>query len=98
MRISIEFSSKIDHWADSTAPKALADVFEALVGAMFLDSGYSLPIVWKFIESLLGDYISMFCILTMTLDWIDSLLEQSVRDPNINPIRSFYEQKGEFIE
>ncbi|CAF5043527.1 unnamed protein product, partial [Rotaria magnacalcarata] len=34
-----EYLSKdLDQWADSTAPKALADVFEALVGAIFLDS------------------------------------------------------------
>ena len=49
----------IDRWADPTAPKALADVFEALVGAIFLDSGYSLEAVWKIIEPLLRTYISM---------------------------------------
>lgn len=68
MRLSIEFSLKIHEWADSTAPKVLADVFESLVGAMFLDSGYSLPIVWNFINSLLGDYISMLCTLIITFN------------------------------
>ncbi|CAF4312506.1 unnamed protein product [Rotaria sp. Silwood2] len=48
----------IDQWADSTAPKALADVFEALIGAIFLDSGYCLETVWKIIEPLLRQYIS----------------------------------------
>ncbi|CAF4933691.1 unnamed protein product, partial [Rotaria sp. Silwood1] len=37
-------SKDLDQWADSTAPKALADVFEALVGAIFLDSGNSLDV------------------------------------------------------
>ncbi|CAF5033851.1 unnamed protein product, partial [Rotaria magnacalcarata] len=32
----IILNTDIDQWADSTAPKALADVFEALVGAIFL--------------------------------------------------------------
>lgn len=34
-------------------PKALGDVFEALIGAVFLDSGKSLPIVWKVIYRLM---------------------------------------------
>ncbi|UJR36873.1 hypothetical protein I4U23_029586 [Adineta vaga] len=47
----------IYEWADSTAPKPLADVFEALVGAIFIDCGYSLDTVWKVIEPLLRQYI-----------------------------------------
>ncbi|CAF2152130.1 unnamed protein product [Rotaria magnacalcarata] len=47
----------LDQWADSTAPKALADVFEALVGAIFLDSGNCLATVWRVIEPLLRKYI-----------------------------------------
>ncbi|CAF3996300.1 unnamed protein product, partial [Rotaria magnacalcarata] len=47
----------LDQWADSTAPKALAGVFEALVGAIFLDSGNCLATVWRVIEPLLRKYI-----------------------------------------
>ncbi|CAF4379862.1 unnamed protein product [Rotaria sp. Silwood2] len=50
-------SKDLDQWADSTAPKALADVFEALVGAIFLDSGNSLAVVWRVIEPLLRKYL-----------------------------------------
>ncbi|CAF1273759.1 unnamed protein product [Rotaria sordida] len=52
-----KLNKDIDQWADSTAPKALADVFEALIGAIFLDSGYCLETVWKIIEPLLRQYI-----------------------------------------
>lgn len=47
----------MDPWADSTAPKMLADVFEALIGAIFVDSNYSLSRVWQVIEPLLREYI-----------------------------------------
>lgn len=50
----------IEQWADPTAPKALADVFEALIGAIFLDSGYCLKTVWNIIEPLLRQYLGMF--------------------------------------
>ncbi|CAF4697295.1 unnamed protein product [Rotaria sp. Silwood1] len=53
-----KLNKDIDKWADSTAPKALADVFEALIGAIFLDSGYCLDTVWKIIEPLLRQYIN----------------------------------------
>ncbi|CAF3393836.1 unnamed protein product [Rotaria socialis] len=53
-----EYLSKdLDQWADSTAPKALADVFEALVGAIFLDAGNCLETVWRVVEPLLRKYI-----------------------------------------
>ncbi|CAM4788781.1 unnamed protein product [Rotaria magnacalcarata] len=54
----IKILPDIDAWADSTAPKALADVLEALIGAIFLDSGYSLETVWTIIEPLLRQYIT----------------------------------------
>ncbi|CAF4445734.1 unnamed protein product, partial [Adineta steineri] len=47
----------IAQWADSTAPKALADVFEALVGAIFLDAEKCLKTVWEVIQPLLQQYI-----------------------------------------
>lgn len=47
----------IDQWADSTAPKALADVFEALVGAIFLDTGKCLDTVWKVVHHFLQHYL-----------------------------------------
>ncbi|CAF4362164.1 unnamed protein product [Rotaria sp. Silwood2] len=50
-------SKDLDRWANSTAPKALADVFEALVGAIFLDSGNCLETVWRVVEPLLRKYL-----------------------------------------
>ncbi|CAF4363360.1 unnamed protein product [Rotaria sp. Silwood2] len=52
-------SKDLDRWANSTAPKALADVFEALVGAIFLDSGNCLETVWRVVEPLLRKYLGM---------------------------------------
>ncbi|CAF2549991.1 unnamed protein product [Rotaria sp. Silwood2] len=47
-------NENISQWTDTTAPKILADVFEALIAAIFFDSGNSLEIVWKIIEPFLG--------------------------------------------
>ncbi|KAK3907436.1 Endoribonuclease Dicer [Frankliniella fusca] len=41
-------------------PKALGDVFEALIGAVFLDCGRNLSVVWKVIYRLLKTEISTF--------------------------------------
>ncbi|CAF3207657.1 unnamed protein product [Rotaria sp. Silwood2] len=75
-----QLSKDIDQWADSTAPKALADVFEALVGAIFLDSNKCLQTVWNVIKPLLQQYI-----------------DRSITDPNLNPVRTFFEQGGKVI-
>lgn len=44
---------------DIAAPKIIADVFEALIAAIFFDCGNSLEIVWKIIEPFLGKFLSM---------------------------------------
>ncbi|CAF1182266.1 unnamed protein product [Adineta steineri] len=75
--LDAKLAKDIDKWADLTAPKTFADVFEALVGAIFLDSGYCLDTVWKIIEPLLRQYIN-----------------QSVKHPNLSPIRSYFENGG----
>ncbi|CAF1193375.1 unnamed protein product, partial [Adineta steineri] len=75
--LDAKLGKDIDKWADLTAPKTFADVFEALVGAIFLDSGYSLNTVWNIIEPLLRQYIN-----------------QSVKHPNLSPIRSYFENGG----
>ena len=38
-------------------PKALGDLVESLIGAIFLDSNCDLKIVWHFIEKLFGDQL-----------------------------------------
>ena len=38
-------------------PKALGDLVESLIGAIFLDSNCDLKIVWNFIEKLFGDQL-----------------------------------------
>jgi len=50
-------------------PKVLGDIFEALAGAIFLDSGFSLDTVWKIFYRLmkneigrsLGFYYASYC-------------------------------------
>ncbi|CAF2739925.1 unnamed protein product [Rotaria sp. Silwood2] len=80
----------IDQWADSTAPKALADVFEALIGAIFLDSGYCLETVWKIIEPLLRQYINR-SIKHRNLNPVRSFFEKAGKI-----IEESYDGKGEF--
>nr|AIY24625.1 dicer 2 [Graminella nigrifrons] len=41
-------------------PKALGDVFEALIGAVYLDSGKNLDVVWKIIFNLMKSEIETF--------------------------------------
>jgi dsRNA-specific ribonuclease len=48
-----------DQWANSSAPEFVAEVFDALVGAVFFDSNFSLKIVWDVIYPLLRSYIGM---------------------------------------
>lgn len=40
-------------------PKSLSDVFEAIVGAVFVDSGMSLETVWKTFEPILKPLLGM---------------------------------------
>ena len=42
------------------APKCLADVFEAVAGAIYLDSNGSLPTVWITYYKILKPYLSKF--------------------------------------
>ncbi|KAL3276339.1 hypothetical protein HHI36_011721 [Cryptolaemus montrouzieri] len=41
-------------------PKVLGDIFEALAGAIFLDSGYSLETVWKVFYKIMWREIDLF--------------------------------------
>lgn len=41
-------------------PKALGDVFESIAGAIFLDSGMSLDVVWKVYSNMMGPEIEQF--------------------------------------
>ncbi|XP_044756151.1 endoribonuclease Dicer [Coccinella septempunctata] len=42
-------------------PKALGDLFEAIAGAIFLDSNYSLETVWKVFNPFMWKEIDSFC-------------------------------------
>jgi hypothetical protein len=72
----------------------MADVLEALVGAIFIDCGYSLDTVWKVVHPLMQSYIGTHCDLReekiSTVRLI--LLEGSIVHTNISPIRCFYEK------
>lgn len=44
-------------------PKALADVFESIIGAVYLDSGNSLEVAWRVCYSLMKNEIGdVFCL------------------------------------
>ena len=77
----------------------MADVFEALVGAIFIDSGYSLDTVWKVVHPRLQSYIGTeFDLRYENLSMVRLIfLEESTVHTNINPIRCFHEQHGNVI-
>ncbi|KAG8298082.1 deoxyribonuclease I activity protein [Homalodisca vitripennis] len=41
-------------------PKSLGDIFEALIGAIYLDSGKNLDVTWKVVYNLMKDEIDKF--------------------------------------
>lgn len=41
-------------------PKALGDIFEAIIGAVFLDSGSNLQVTWKVIYDMMSNEINEF--------------------------------------
>lgn len=45
---------------DVEVPKALGDVFESVAGAIFLDSGMSLDMVWKIYSNMMRPEIELF--------------------------------------
>lgn len=53
-----EDAIKISEFVD--VPKALGDIFEAIIGAVFLDSGSNLEITWKIIYDLMVNEINEF--------------------------------------
>lgn len=48
-------------------PKCLSDVFEAIVGAVFVDSGMSLDTVWTTFEPILKPLLGMLTIVCSIL-------------------------------
>jgi endoribonuclease Dicer len=43
---------------DFEAPKYLADIFESVAGAIYIDSGFDLPVVWNVYYKILAPYFS----------------------------------------
>ncbi|KAJ3087920.1 hypothetical protein HK102_009973 [Quaeritorhiza haematococci] len=65
-------------WMDEKpSPKAVADVYESIIGAVFLDSGLHLPTVWGFIKRTLWD------------PWIDILGDPDAGA--IHPVKEFWD-------
>ncbi|KZV28379.1 dicer-like protein 4 [Dorcoceras hygrometricum] len=52
-------SSAKGHIEELTCPKALGDVVESCVGALFLDAGFDLNRVWKIVYSLLDPIVTL---------------------------------------
>lgn len=49
-RLQREVESEIQYWMDIEIPKPISDVFEATVGAVFVDSGFDEAVVWKLLR------------------------------------------------
>ena len=45
-------------------PKILGDILEALFGAIYLDSGRDLNVVWRILYSMISEELSDFCVRT----------------------------------
>ena len=61
-------------------PKALGDIFEALIGGVFLDSGNNLDVTWKVLYGLLKHELEKF-VINIPLEVVRRLYEY----PNANP-------------
>uniref|UniRef100_A0A182PZN5 Dicer-2 n=1 Tax=Anopheles farauti TaxID=69004 RepID=A0A182PZN5_9DIPT len=61
-------------------PKVLGDVFESLIGAIYLDSGYDLSVCWRVCYRLLRDEIANF-----TLDTPIQVVRQLYEHPEAKP-------------
>lgn len=48
------------HYLEMDTPKFLADLFESVAGAIYLDSECSLETVWKAYYPFLAPYLSKF--------------------------------------
>jgi endoribonuclease Dicer len=48
------------YWQDMDAPKAMSDVLEAIVGAVFLDSNLNVEMSWKVMEKLWKPMVDEF--------------------------------------
>ncbi len=46
---------------DIEVPKALGDIFESVAGAIYLDSGCSLDVVWKVFYVLMQEQLEKCC-------------------------------------
>jgi dsRNA-specific ribonuclease len=52
---------------DYDTPKFLADIFESVAGAIFLDSGCSLSTVWNVYYKMFDPYFSKFFLIIVDL-------------------------------
>uniref|UniRef100_A0A1B6DNE2 Uncharacterized protein n=1 Tax=Clastoptera arizonana TaxID=38151 RepID=A0A1B6DNE2_9HEMI len=52
--IEVEYAESVD------IPKVLGDVFESLIGAIYLDSGKDMNVTWKILYNLMKDEIAKF--------------------------------------
>uniref|UniRef100_A0A182JTE0 Dicer-2 n=1 Tax=Anopheles christyi TaxID=43041 RepID=A0A182JTE0_9DIPT len=64
-------------------PKVLGDVFEALIGAIYLDSGNNLSVVWQVCYQLLRDEIACFTRKT-PIHVVRQLFEQPEANPHFS--------------
>ena len=49
------------HEEDVEVPKAMGDIFESVAGAVYLDCGMNLDIVWRVFYNLMRDVIEKCC-------------------------------------
>lgn len=56
--VEVKATNRVILAEEVRVPKVLADVFEALAGAIFIDSGYNLKRLWKIYYNIMKTEIS----------------------------------------
>ncbi|CEF64380.1 Endoribonuclease Dicer [Strongyloides ratti] len=91
-----------DGTEDVEVPKALGDIFESFVGAVYLDSGRNLNVVWALIYKMMKPHLERYTkeppispIRELTESYPDKVQFSKVeRDPNTQRVKVYVEVSG----
>uniref|UniRef100_A0AAF5CWV1 Endoribonuclease Dicer n=1 Tax=Strongyloides stercoralis TaxID=6248 RepID=A0AAF5CWV1_STRER len=91
-----------DGTEDVEVPKALGDIFESFVGAVYLDSGRNLNVVWALIYKMMKSHLERYTkeppispIRELTESYPDKVQFSKVeRDPNTQRVKVYVEVSG----
>ncbi|KAJ3145023.1 Dicer-like protein 1 [Geranomyces variabilis] len=57
-----QVESEMQYWMNIETPKAVSDVFEAIIGAVFVDNNFSEEAVWKFMQPTWLPWVDKYCL------------------------------------